>query len=217
MSCVQYFDELAAQWDTMRESFYSESVREAAFDAANLQPGMLAVDVGAGTGFITEGLLQRGLNVVAIDQSYAMLNELKKKFPQCEDLIKFSKCEGLKCRFGKAEKLPIPSNAVDYVFANMCLHHIEEPSVAVVEMSRILRSGGTLVITDIDKHEYEFLRQEQCDRWMGFNREDVSKWLNNSGLVNVSVESVNQHCCAEALDGHSSAIVSIFVASGRKM
>ena len=78
MSSEQYFDKVADQWDHMRKSFFSDEVREKALAAANVKPGKLAADIGAGTGFITEGLVQNGLRVIAVDQSGAMLEEMKK-------------------------------------------------------------------------------------------------------------------------------------------
>ncbi|MBI4551022.1 MAG: SAM-dependent methyltransferase, partial [Candidatus Latescibacteria bacterium] len=75
MSSKTYFDQVATRWDTMRTGFYSEAVREKAFAVAGVQAGQVAVDVGAGSGFITEGLIRRGLRVIAVDQSDAMLTE----------------------------------------------------------------------------------------------------------------------------------------------
>lgn len=74
---------------------------------------------------------------------------------------------------GEAGSLPIPDETVDYAFANMYLHHVEDPPQAILEMARIIKPGGILVITDLDKHSNEFLRQEHNDRWMGFVRDDI--------------------------------------------
>jgi 16S rRNA A1518/A1519 N6-dimethyltransferase RsmA/KsgA/DIM1 with predicted DNA glycosylase/AP lyase activity len=60
----------------MRRGFFSEAVRERAFDAADVIAGRLAADIGAGAGFVTEGLLNRGLRVIAVDRSEAMLAEM---------------------------------------------------------------------------------------------------------------------------------------------
>lgn len=199
-----YFDQVAKQWDQMRSTFFSQSVREIAYLAADIQPGKRAADIGAGTGFVTEGLLIKGLEVIAVDHSRAMLAELKNKFPT------------LDCRFGESEELPIPDQAVDYVFANMYLHHVKRPFVAIREMTRILKSNGNLVITDLDAHNFMFLKLEHHDRWMGFERQTVSDWLKNSGLHQIRVDPVNQNCCADSCNGSSTAKISIFVARGTK-
>lgn len=205
MSSKDYFEGVADQWDGMRSGFFSENVRKAAFKVADLKPGKFAADIGAGTGYVTEGLVQAGLDVIAVDQSEAMLGELKRKYPN------------LDCRRGEAEELPVMNDAVDFVFANMYLHHVERPAEAIKEMTRILKNGGRLVITDLDEHDFEFLKHEHHDRWMGFKREDVAEWFKASNLRDVSVDCVGQNCCADSTDGSSSAEISIFVASGTKI
>jgi ubiquinone/menaquinone biosynthesis C-methylase UbiE len=78
---------------------------------------------------MTEGLVKRGLRVIAIDQSEMMLQQLRRKLG---DTV------AVDCRLG-SESLPVQSNAVDYVFANMYLHHVESPFNAIKEMVRMLK------------------------------------------------------------------------------
>lgn len=84
MSSKTYFNQVADQWDNMRQDFFSETVREKAYKTAGIEPGNTAADLGAGTGFITEGLLKKGLKVIAVDQSQAMLDQMKIKFARYE-------------------------------------------------------------------------------------------------------------------------------------
>ena len=207
MSSKDYFNQVASQWDEMRTAFFSEAVRERTYAVAGVMPGQAAADIGAGTGFIAEGLVQRGLRVICVDQSEAMLAELRKKFAEAEN-VEF--------RQGEAESLPILDGSLDAVFANMYLHHVEDPARAIREMVRPLKPGGRLVITDLDEHGFEFLRSEHHDRWMGFVREDVRRWFEEAGLLDVAVDSVGESCTSQSNSGSETASVSIFVASGTK-
>jgi ubiquinone/menaquinone biosynthesis C-methylase UbiE len=207
VSSKEYFDEVAKRWDEMRGAFFSDAVREKAIAVAGVQPGEMAADIGAGSGFITEGLVQRGLTVIAVDQSEVMLDEMRRKF---------SDLDAIEYRMGLAESLPIAGDAVDYVFANMYLHHVESPADTIMEMARILRPGGRLVITDLDEHAFEFLRTEQYDRWLGFKRDDVERWLTEAGLHSVATDCIGEDCCAQSEYGEDFAAVSIFVACGEK-
>jgi len=207
MESKNYFDEVAPEWDRLRESFFSKAVRDKALSVAIVHPGQIAADIGCGTGFITEGLVQRGLEVIAVDGSQAMLSEMKQKFAG-QDSIDY--------RLGEAGSLPIQDETVDYAFANMYLHHVELPPEAIKEMARILKPGGILVITDLDCHSFEFLKREHNDRWMGFPRDDIKKWLKEAGLRGTTVGCVGENCCASSSCGSESAKISIFVASGKK-
>ena len=68
----------------------------------------------------------------------------------------------------------------------------------------------------MDEHQFDFLRTEQFDRWMGFKREDIDRWFRAAGLKNVVVDCVGENCCADSESGADHATVSIFVASGEK-
>lgn len=205
-SSKAYFDEIGGGWDELQRGFFSDAVRDAVLAAAGTRAGDLVADLGAGTGFLTQGLVGRGAEVIAVDQSVAMLHALRVKFPSADQVT---------CRAGDAGALPIESGTVDQAVANMFLHHVDDPAKAIGEMARILKAGGRLVITDLDAHDFEFLRVEHHDRWMGFDRGDVKRWFVDAGLDDVSVDCVGQDCCATSCAGESIA-ASIFIAKGTK-
>jgi len=207
MDSKNYFKEVANQWDMMRQEFFSEAVREKAYEIAEVKDGQLAADIGAGTGFVTEGLLQKGLKVIAVDQSDEMLDQMKQKFKDFE---------GVEYLRGEAEHLPIEDDTVDYAMANMYLHHVDDPLVAIKEMVRILKPGGKIAITDLDEHNHEFLKLEHHDRWMGFKRNDVEHWFLAAGMKNVAIDCAGGDCCASSSCGGDNASISIFIAYGEK-
>jgi ubiquinone/menaquinone biosynthesis C-methylase UbiE len=204
-----YFDEIASEWDRMRESAFNDAVREYAISVANVQPGSgkLAADIGVGTGFIAQGLIERGLRVIAIDHSMKMLHEIKQKMPNAPALT-FCHAD--------AERLPLCGGAVDYVFANMCLHHLAHPRQAIDEMARILNVGGRLVITDLKAHGFTFLSQERRDRWLGFEHTELNRWLVKAGLANVKVQDTGEHVSVQSASRDECAQIGIVVASGDK-
>jgi ubiquinone/menaquinone biosynthesis C-methylase UbiE len=207
MKSKVYFDKVSDQWDGMRQSFFSDRIREKMCAEALVKEGLTAVDVGAGTGFITQELLNRKLRVIAIDQSQEMLDVLKQKFSSSGELI---------CLQADAYKLPLENESVDFVMANMFLHHVENPQRAIAEMTRILRPGGKLVIADLDSHDYEFLQKEQFDVWLGFKRSDIREWFAKANLTNIKIEDLNEQCCCDSCESCGSAAINIFIASAER-
>jgi len=207
MSSKDYFESVAGQWDALRRQFFSDDLRRQAVEAAGAVAGSVAADVGAGTGFVTEELLLRGAAVVAVDQSRSMLDEIDKKW---------GTTGRVRTVLGTEDDLRLADEAVQTAFANMYLHHVEDPARAVREMARIVRPGGRVIITDLDEHSFEFLRSEQHDRWLGFKRENVKRWLEESGLTDVHVDQTQQLCHSDSETGGAKASVSIFLAVGTK-
>lgn len=201
----QYFDKVASQWDDMRRIFFGEGVREAAIRAADITPGLIVADVGTGTGFMAEGALVAGAHVIAIDSSEGMLAQVRERFDQ----------QAFEARAGDLDSLPLADGEVDTVLANMVLHHAPDPQRAIREMARPLKPGGRLVITDADSHTHEWLRTEQHDRWLGFERAEIARWFREAGLEDVTVVDTNEVCSPTAECGTKAAI-PISLAKGRK-
>jgi arsenite methyltransferase len=208
-----YFGQVAGEWDSLRAGYFDESVREAAIARAYLRPEMVVADVGSGTGFMAAGLAPLVSRVYVLDGSSAMLDVARKNLARYPHTV-FRTADGL--------SLPLEDGSVDVAFANMYLHHCPDPEAAIRELVRILKPGGRLVLTDLDAHTHEWLREEMADEWLGFDRAQVRGWLRNAGLVNVLVDCTGDSCCAETgcscgVDaGDQSAEISIFVATGSR-
>ncbi len=208
MNSKDYFDQVASEWDQLQAKFFSTTIREKAFALAKVKEGELAADIGAGSGYITTGLLEKGLKVIAVDQSHAMLDMMRAKFKSNPNI---------EYRQGDVLQLPIADATIDYVFANMLLHHLPDPLKGIREMVRILKPGGKVVITDLDKHNMAFLRHEHHDYWLGFNRDDIRGWFIKGTLTDILIDSTGEQCRSESCTGDQSASISIFIAIGKKL
>jgi SAM-dependent methyltransferase len=89
------------------------------------------LDLAAGTGKLTEGLLRAGAEVVAVEPHEAMLAELHRLLP------------GVPALAGTAESIPLADGSVDAVVVGQALHWFD-PDRAMPEMARVLTPGGVL-------------------------------------------------------------------------
>lgn len=201
-----YFSQVAEHWDEIRSGYFTEHMRDAAIAKAKLPPFAVVADVGTGTGFVAAGLAPLADKVYAFDANAAMLDVARR------NLARYANIE---LKQSPGDRLPLPDGSLDGVFTNMYLHHAPEPPVAIREMARVLKPGGVLCITDLDTHDQVWQRKEMADLWLGFERDDMRRWLGEAGLVEIDVGCAEGTCCATSPDGETKTM-SIFVAIGRK-
>jgi SAM-dependent methyltransferase len=100
---------------------------------AGLGPGVDVLDLAAGTGKLTEGLVAREAKVVAVEPVAAMRAKLIGAFPQVD------------ARDGTAEALPVDDDSIDLVTVGQAFHWFD-PQPALAEIHRVLRPGGALAL-----------------------------------------------------------------------
>lgn len=89
------------------------------------------LDLAAGTGKLTRQLKARGLDVIAVDPSEGMLEQLQAAVPEVPALQ------------GTAEQIPLEDNEVDAVLVAQAWHWVDPPR-ASREVARVLKPGGRL-------------------------------------------------------------------------
>lgn len=203
----EFFNEVASEWEEMRKSYYDESIKGKLEELDILERHMTVIDLGAGDGYISRSIAGSVKKVIAVDISSEMLNELKRK-ANLEEIenIETLETDGL--------DIPIDKSSVDVVCANMFLHHIEEPALAIKEMYRILKPGGTVFLADFYEHVDFAMKEKMHDVWAGFNPTELKTWVEKSGFKDVCIERLSDKI--EKLKNKNKLEVSTFILTAVK-
>lgn len=115
---------------------WSRAVAREFLDWLGVPPGGRWLDVGCGTGALTETILQIAspVELVGIDTSEGLLALARARMPDPP------------ARFlvGDARALPIPLRHFDAVVSGLVLNFVPKPRDMALEMMRAARSGGTV-------------------------------------------------------------------------
>lgn len=189
---TRFFNSVAEDWDRMR--------REAlgGFDVtgkimALMSRCMVAVDLGCGTGELLKALKIKAQKVIGVDNSPKMLRLAQKNLvPGQED----PDDQGISLRIGDLEHLPLRDQEADFAVMSLSLHHLSSPLDGIREAFRVLTPGGAFVLADFDKHALETMRSRFGDLWLGFDRDEISGWLAQTGF---SLEQTTGHALPDGL------------------
>lgn len=102
------------------------------------------LDAGCGNGWFSRKALERGAVVVSLDISYEMLRHGKSAY------------QG---RFVNASALELPfaDGQFDIVLSSEMIEHTPDPILAISELSRVLKPGGTLALTTPNRMWHWFI------------------------------------------------------------
>lgn len=122
------FAEVAGSYERARPGYPEEAVRWLAGD----EPRDV-VDLGAGTGKLTQALVALGHRVTAVEPLDEMRAQLQAVLPDVTALT------------GNAEAIPLPAASADVVTCAQAFHWFDH-GVALPEIARVLRPGGRLAL-----------------------------------------------------------------------
>ena len=102
-------------------------------------PADLVLDVATGTGAVAIELVRRtGCSVVGVDPSTEMLDEARRR-------IKLARTtRDIRLVEGRAEELPFDNGIFDALTVTYLLRYVDDPGATLVELARVVRSGGTV-------------------------------------------------------------------------
>jgi MPBQ/MSBQ methyltransferase len=169
--------------DFVNPFFWNVRMREEALVLARLDdPSLETIDVGAGTGFTTEGIVRRIApnHVIALDQSPHQLARARAR----------ASLKGCRILEGDAEELPFGNDRFDRYVSAGSIEYWPDPQRAVAEAYRVLRKGGRALVVGPLRPEGPFARAV-ADLWMLFPEvHDYERWFREGGFVDIEMRYI---------------------------
>lgn len=159
---------------------YGEAVL-ATLDGLGAGSRRLVVEVGPGEGELLPGLRQRFARVLALDNSSEMLERARAY--ACKAGL-----EDVRFVLGDTGSPELEAVCADAITLNMVLHHTPAPARIVSQLAGRLAPGGVLVITELCRHDQDWVRQACGDLWLGFDAEELGRWGLQAGLEDIGCE-----------------------------
>jgi demethylmenaquinone methyltransferase/2-methoxy-6-polyprenyl-1,4-benzoquinol methylase len=190
------FDGVAKRYDLFNSVLSLGQVhawRRATVQAIEPRPGQRILDLAAGTGTSTAAIAESGAYVVASDISIGMLTQGRKQQPHLDFVA------------GDALALPFPDDTFEAVTISYGLRNVERTLDALVEMRRVTRPGGRLVIAEFStptnpafRHVYTnylvgalptIAKASSNPVAYGYLAESIMAWPDQRGLADLMVEA----------------------------
>jgi ArsR family transcriptional regulator len=171
----EFFSTAAGQWDRLRADLFG--TRADLVGLLGLLDETWAIaDLGCGTGQVAEMLAPFVAQVIAVDESPAMLNAARKRLKGHDNVS---------VREGDLGALPIDDESLDSALLFLVLHYTADPAEVLAEVCRVLKPEGRLLVVDMMPHERSEFRNIMGHVWQGFGGDELSRWAEQAGLYDL--------------------------------
>ena len=147
--------------------------------------GELAIEIGPGDGAFMQALSGRFRRLIGYENAPAQLARAERQLAD-------AKVQNATLILGEWPAAAPDEAEADLVVLNMVLHHMPAPADSLRAAARRLKPGGTLLVTELCRHE-EHRAHDTCgDLWLGFEEQELLAWAKRAGLEQNEVQYLAQ-------------------------
>jgi demethylmenaquinone methyltransferase/2-methoxy-6-polyprenyl-1,4-benzoquinol methylase len=179
-----FYKYLSRVYDQVNPFVWNEEMREEAIDWFDPAPDDRILDVGCGTGFATEGLLDRIEVVHGLDQSTHQLQKAYGKFGR-DGPVRFYR--------GDAERLPFADNAFDGLWSSGSIEYWPNPVAALSEFRRVVKPGGPVLVVGPDAPKTTLFGKVADAIMLFYDEEEADRMFREAGFESVEHEVLQAH------------------------
>lgn len=140
-------NEFTCNINLTEETYYSTPLIESDYYAKYLVSCKNILDLGSGDGTFSAPLSDKGREIFCVDPSFVALNRILKR--QRKNMHPIN---------AEGTRLPFPDNFFDGILFIFVIEHLENPIDVLIEIKRVLKPTGQLVISTDSKFYYKYIR-----------------------------------------------------------
>ena len=155
-----------------------DKIARTVIDSTVLDKHMHLMDFGSGTGLLLERVAPHVRKITAVDISKSMNEQLNRKR------------EGLGCDLEILEidlETDELANEFDGIISSMTMHHVRDVEAMFRKFHALVKEGGFIAISDLDKEDGSFHTEDTGVYHFGFHREEIAGMAKAAGFKEVVV------------------------------
>jgi demethylmenaquinone methyltransferase/2-methoxy-6-polyprenyl-1,4-benzoquinol methylase len=194
-----FYRYLSKVYDRVNPFVWTAEMRDEALGMVDIEAGDRVLDVGCGTGFATEALLERTGAVHGLDQSSHQLEQAFEKLGK-HDPVAFAR--------GDAERLPYREDSFDALWSSGSIEYWPDPVAALREFRRVVRPGCPVLVVGPDAPNSRVFRALADAIMLFYDEGEADRMFREAGFEDPT------HRVLQAHPGSPRAIVTLAHAPG---
>jgi len=171
-----FYKYLSKVYDQVNPFVWNEEMRSEALGMLDIEADDRVLDVGCGTGFATEGLLEHVDVVYGLDQSPHQLGKAYEKF---------GKHGRVRFHMGDAERLPFVDDAFDVVWSSGSIEYWPDPVATLTEIRRVTRPGGQVLVVGPNEPSQPIRRRLADAVMLFYGEEEAQRMFEEAGFESI--------------------------------